>query len=137
MNKVEVNWKGKMAFEAEVNDFKIKMDADESFGGENNGPRPKPLILASLGGCTSMDVISILKKMNVEPESYAVSIEGHLTEEHPKYYDKIHLTYKFKGKDLDYKKIEKAIQLSQNHYCGVSRLLQEGAEITYSIEVNE
>lgn len=55
-----------MTFEAEVNDFKIRMDADESVGGENSGLCHKPLILASLGGCTSMDIISILEKMRLE-----------------------------------------------------------------------
>lgn len=61
-NKVDVTWTGDMSFEAEVNGFKLVIDADEKVGGQNRGPRPKPLTLASLGGCTGMDVISILKR---------------------------------------------------------------------------
>ena len=61
-----------MAFEAEVNGFKLMLDAEPAVGGKNQGPRPKPLTLVSLAGCTGMDVISILKKMKVEPEYFNV-----------------------------------------------------------------
>ena len=134
-SKINCTWKKNMAFEAEINNFKILMDADESVGGANSGPRPKPLTLASLGGCTGMDVISILKKMRIEPAYFNIEIEGELTEEHPKYYHKIHLIYQFKGEDLPMDKLEKAVNLSQDRYCGVSELLKKGAEITYKIEL--
>jgi putative redox protein len=134
-NKVDVTWAGNMSFEAEVNGFKIMMDADESVGGENKGPRPKPLTLASLGGCTAMDVISILKKMRIEPDYFNVAVVGELTEEHPKYYHKIHLTYIFRGQGLDLDKLEKAAKLSQERYCGVNALLKNGVEITHSIVI--
>lgn len=134
-NKVDITWSGDMAFEADVNGFKLIIDADEKVGGQNKGPRPKPLTLASLGGCTGMDVISILKKMRVEPSYFNVEVDGELTEEHPKYYHKIHLTYTFKGEGLDREKIEKAVNLSQERYCGVSELLRKGAEISSSIVI--
>jgi putative redox protein len=135
MSKVSVNWSGDMAFEVDVNGFKLTIDADEKVGGQNKGPRPKPLTLASLGGCTGMDVISILRKMRVEPEDFNIEVSGELTEEHPKYYHKFHIKYTFKGKDLDRDKIEKAVNLSQERYCGVSELLRKGAEITHEIEI--
>jgi putative redox protein len=134
-NHVNVAWKGNMAFDAEVNGFVIPLDADESVGGNNSGPRPKPLTLASLGGCTGMDVVSILKKMRVEPTFFNVSVSGELTEEHPKYYYKIHLRYEFKGNELDMEKLAKAVSLSQERYCGVSELLKKGAEITSEIVI--
>jgi putative redox protein len=134
-NKVSCNWKGNMAFEAEVNDFKIMMDAHEEVGGENLGPRPKPLILASLGGCTGMDVISILKKMRITPSYFNIEVDGELTEEHPKYYDKIHITYSFKGDNLPLEKLEKVVGLSKERYCGVYELLKKGAEITNEIKM--
>jgi len=134
-NKVDVTWTGKMAFEADVNGFKLMLDADEAVGGENKGPRPKPLTLASLGGCSAMDVISILKKMHIEPSYFNVAVEGELTDEHPKYYHKIHITYIFKGKDLEMEKLEKAVSLSLTRYCGVNALLKQGAEITNSIVI--
>lgn len=134
-NKVDVTWTGDMSFEAEVNGFKLIIDAAEKVGGQNLGPRPKPLTLASLGGCTGMDVISILKKMRVEPSWFNVEVDGELTEEHPKYYHKIHLRYSFKGENLDKEKLEKAVSLSQERYCGVSELLRKGAEITSEIVI--
>ncbi len=137
MSKVSVNWSGDMAFEVELNGFKLTIDADEKVGGQNKGPRPKPLTLASLGGCTGMDVISILKKMRVEPDEFNIEVSGELTEEHPKYYHKIHIKYLFKGKELDEAKIEKAVNLSQDRYCGVSELLRKGAELTHEIEIIE
>ncbi|MBK9290789.1 MAG: OsmC family protein [Bacteroidetes bacterium] len=134
-NKVDVTWTGEMAFEAEVNGFKLMMDADEKVGGQNKGPRPKPLTLASLGGCTAMDVVSILKKMRVEPSWFNVEVEGELTEEHPKYYHTIRLTYMFKGDNLDMEKLQKAVDLSKERYCGVSALLSKGAKIESKIVI--
>lgn len=134
-NKVDCTWKGDMAFEANVNDFKILMDADETVGGKNSGPRPKPLTLASLGGCSGMDVVSILKKMRIVLDYFNIEIDGELTDEHPKYYHKIHLVYTFKGTDLPADKLEKAVNLSQDRYCGVSELLKKAAKITYEIKI--
>jgi putative redox protein len=134
-NTVDCTWKGDMAFEANVNDFKILMDASEDVGGKNQGPRPKPLTLASLGGCSGMDVVSILKKMRVELNYFNIEISGELTDEHPKYYYQIHLVYSFKGDNLPMAKIEKAVTLSQDRYCGVSELLKKGAEVTYEIKI--
>ncbi len=135
--KVEINWIEEMAFEANVNEHKIIIDAVESVGGRDRGPRPKPLILASLGGCTAMDVVSILGKMRVKPDSFNISVEGELTDEHPKYYHKIKLTCTFKGKNLPAEKIEKAVILSQERYCGVSELLRKGAQLSYEIRIEE
>lgn len=133
--KADCIWQGKMAFEAEVNGFKMMIDAAPEVGGENNGPRPKPLLLVSLAGCTGMDVISILKKMRVEPEYFNVKVEAEPTEEHPKTYSSFHIIYEFKGEDLPVEKLEKAINLSQDRYCGVSELFKKGAEITHEIKI--
>ena len=134
---VKINWIDEMAFEAEVNGFKIVIDADERVGGKNRGPRPKPLTLVSLGGCTGMDVISILTKMRVKPDYFNVEISGELTDEHPKYYHKIHIRYIFRGNDLPLAKLEKAINLSQDRYCGVTEMLKHVAEITHEIVIEE
>ncbi|RLD35315.1 MAG: OsmC family peroxiredoxin [Bacteroidetes bacterium] len=133
--KISNIWKENMAFEADVDGFKITLDAEEAVGGENRGPRPKALTLVSLAGCTSMDVISILKKMRIVPEYFNVEVEGELTEEHPKYYHSIHVKYIFRGKDLPMEKLEKAVSLSEDRYCGVSVLLSKGAKLTSEIVV--
>ena len=130
---VNVLLKGKMAFEVGVSGHKIIIDADENVGGENMGPRPKPLMLAALGGCTAMDVVSILRKMRVNFETVNVKVDGELTEEHPKHFYKIHITYEFTGRDLPLEKLEKAINLSQDRYCGVSYSYAKAMELSHEI----
>ena len=135
METVNVKWAGNMAFDAEVGGFNIKIDAVERVGGQNLGPQPKPLTLVSLAGCTGMDVISILGKMRVKPDYFNVEVSGELTDEHPRYYHKIHLRYIFRGDDLPMEKLEKAVNLSQDRYCGVTAMLIKVAEITHEIVV--
>ncbi|MCU0370345.1 MAG: OsmC family protein [Bacteroidales bacterium] len=137
IQKIDCTWKNEMAFEADVNGFKIMLDAEDAVGGMNRGPRPKPLTLVSLAGCTGMDVISILRKMRIEPSYFNVAVEGELTEEHPKYYHKIHVIYEIKGENIDPEKVEKAINLSRDRYCGVFALLHFGSEITYELRLIE
>jgi putative redox protein len=124
-----------MAFKANINGHELMLDLEESAGGQNLGPKPKPLLLVALGGCTAMDVISILKKMRIEPEYFNVKVDGEVTEEHPKHFTKIKLIYEFRGKDLPLEKLQKAIDLSQDHYCGVSETLRKSVEITSEIVI--
>ncbi len=134
-SKVECNWTKNMSFDIEVNDHIITIDADERVGGENRGPRPKALLLAGLAGCTGMDVVSILKKMRVTPDDINITAKAEQSEEHPKVYTKIHLTYTFKGQELPLDKIKKAVELSQERYCGVSAMLSKAAELTHDIVI--
>jgi len=134
---VNITWTGDMAFEAEVNKFKITIDAVEAVGGKNTGPQPKPLTLVSLGGCTGMDVISILGKMRVKPDYFNVEVSGELTDVHPKYYHTINIRYIFRGKDLPMEKLEKAVNLSQDRYCGVTEMLRHVAKINHEIVIEE
>jgi len=133
--EITVTWKGDMAFEASVDGHSVMMDAVPAAGGSNRGPTPKPLLMASLGGCTAMDVISLARKMRQEVESFEIRLQGTISDEHPMSYQKIHLIYVFKGKDLDPEKLKKAIELSQDKYCGVSATLKAGVPITYEIEI--
>ncbi len=135
-DKVHVTWTEDMAFETEVNGHRLILDAEDKVGGKDRGPRPKPLTLVSLGGCTGMDVISILGKMRVKPDFFDVEVNAELTDEHPKYYYMIHIRYIFKGKDLPMDKLEKAVNLSQDRYCGVSEMLRKSSKLTYEIVVN-
>lgn len=138
-DKVEVKWIDEMAFEASLHDntHKIVIDATSAVGGRNLGPRPKSLLLVSLGGCTAMDVISMLKKMRVTPDYFNVEVEGELTEEHPKYFHTITVNYIFRGKDLPMDKLEKAVNLSQDRYCGVSEMLRKSSKIIHNIIVED
>lgn len=122
-----------MAFEAETDGYKIMLDAAENIGGHNLGPRPKPLMLVTLAGCTGMDVVSILSKMRIEPENFNVKVEGTQSEEQPVYYTGMHITYEFRGKNLPFDKLEKAINLSLEKYCGVAALYKKVIPVSYSI----
>ena len=130
---ISLNWNEAMSFESTLNGHKIVIDADEAVGGKNTGPRPKPLLMLALAGCTAMDVISMLGKMRVQPDSFKVDVEGELTEEHPKVYSKLHVKYIFSGSDLPMEKLEKAVNLSQEKYCGVSAMLAKASELSFEI----
>jgi putative redox protein len=132
---IDVKWNNKMSFTSDVNGHKLTIDANEAVGGEDAGPRPKPLMLAALGGCTGMDVVSMLKKMRVELDDFNMKIEAEMTEEDPKHYNKFHIIYQFKGKKLSMDKLEKAVGLSEEKYCGVSFMYKKFAELSSSIEI--
>ncbi|HAM08719.1 MAG: osmotically inducible protein C [Bacteroidetes bacterium GWE2_41_25] len=134
---VTTKWLSNMAFETEVSGHRIVIDADPGVGGENRGPRPKPFMLAALGGCTAMDVISILGKMRVEVDSFNVIVEGDLTEEYPKHFYKMHVIYEFTGKNLPLDKLQKAVSLSEEKYCGVSAVYKKALELTSEIKIIE
>ncbi len=134
-HEVEVSWIDGLAFRAEGDDNSIVIDAPFEAGGQNRGIRPKMLILASLGGCTAVDVILILQKMKVEVTSLKIAAEGKLTDVHPKVYETIHLKYIFTGNNLDRTKLERAIELSHEKYCGVTAMLKNSVKITSEIVI--
>jgi len=129
-------WRGDMSFEIELQGHKFIVDADEVVGGKDQGPRPKSLMLSSLAGCTGMDVVSILNKMQMPFDKFEIEIDGETTDQHPKVYKKIVMVYKFWGDALELPKIEKAVTLSQDKYCGVSATLKQLGEIDFSIKLN-
>lgn len=133
---LNVNWKEGMSFETEINGHKITIDASKAVGGQDKGPTPKPLMLLSLAGCTGIDVVSILKKMRVEFDDFDIEVQANMTEEHPKHYDSMHVIYKLWGKDMDIKKIEKAVSLSDERYCGVSAVYKKAIKMTHEIQIN-
>lgn len=134
---VNVKWIEGMTFQADVAGHKIWIDADVEHGGQNKGPKPKPLMMVSLAGCTGMDVVSLLNKMRVEYDSLDINIEGDITEDHPKRFTKMTVIFELKGKGIDRKKVEKAVALSKEKYCGVSASLKEVMELEYEIRIVE
>jgi putative redox protein len=129
IHEIETNWNGAMKFTSQVDGAQVVMDTHDE------GMRPKKLMLAALAGCTGMDVIAILKKMKIEPEQFQVRVVGHVTDEQPKHYDKMHLIYEFEGENLPMEKLQKAIDLSQEKYCGVSHVYKQTMPITYEIMI--
>ena len=137
-HKVTTTWKNKMLLESDNPLGKnLLMESGPDFGGSNQGLSPKALMLSSLGGCTGLDLLSLLKKMRVEIEDFKVIVNGELTEEHPKYYDKVSIDYYFTGTDLNEEKIKKAVSLSEERYCGVIKMFRAFAEVTIAIHFNE
>lgn len=101
------------------------------------GPSPMELVLIALGGCTGMDVISILEKMRKEVKKFEVVCEGERVEGHPRVYKKIKVHYLIEGKDIDEESVKRAIELSKEKYCSVSAMLSNSVEIIYTYEIKE
>ncbi len=134
-HSIKTEWKGGLAFESDINGHKLMMDAPEAAGGTNTGPGPKKLMLVALSGCTGMDVVSILQKMRVEIESCEIEVQADVTDEHPKQYYKMHVIYTFKGKNLPLEKLEKAVRMSEETYCGVGAVYRKVMEVSSEIVV--
>jgi putative redox protein len=135
--QASVEWHGKMAFSGKAEgETSVALDAPPAVGGEGNGFRPKELMLDAIAGCTAMDVISILRKMRTEPESFRVEVTAEETEEHPKVFTSFHIKYLVKGA-VPEANLQKAINLSQERYCGVTVMYRSFAEVTheYVLEV--
>ena len=136
MIEAKLNWIGGMQFVGKTaSGHAILMDTLSKFGGENTALAPMELLLVSLAGCTGMDVVSILRKMNVKFDSLEIKVGGERVCEHPKVYKKIDLIYEIKGRNLPEDKIKHAVELSQERYCSISEMLRKTAEITYTIRV--
>ena len=112
----------------------LRMDASKGDGGEDSGFRPKVALLASLAGCTGMDVVSILRKMREPLSWFNMTVQGEVAEEFPKSYTAFRIVYEFKASDgLDPNNVKKAVELSQEKYCGVSATLKAAGPMNWEI----
>ena len=125
--------KGGMAFTANINEHSVVTDTAIADGGLNEGPGPKRLMLASLAGCTGIDIVSILEKMKVAFSDLSIDTEGTLSEEHPKIYTHVKIIFRIKIAEADRPKMEKAVHLSQDKYCGVMAMFKKFAEMETKI----
>jgi putative redox protein len=122
-----------MAFNANISGHNVLMDTTADDGGEDTGPSPKRLMLASLAGCTGMDIVSILNKMKVPFSDFSIDIDADVRDEFPKIYNRVKITYKIKMAVADKPKMEKAITLSQEKYCSVSAMFRSFAKMETDI----
>ena len=113
----------------------VIMDAGEKVGGEDTGVRPGELSLIALGGCTAIDVVSLLNKMRIPFDDIEVIVKGEAAPEHPKYWTHIEMKYIVKGKDLPEEKVKKAIELSQEKYCSVGESLRRNVVVEHTYEI--
>ncbi len=129
-NRISTKWLGNMAFESNnPSGHKFIMDAGSEAGGEGKGMRPKALMLSSLAGCSGLDVAMLIRKMKLSVRDFTIEIDANLTEEHPKYYDEVSLEYHFYGEKLEEKKLQRAVDLSVEKYCGVMEMFRRFAKV--------
>lgn len=115
----------------------VVMDGAPSVGGTNAGSSPMELILIALGGCSGMDVVSILRKKRMKYDKFEIKISGERADDHPKVYTKVHVEYILYGKEINEKDFLHAVELSQNTYCSVAGLIKKsGAEVTFSHRIS-
>lgn len=135
-NKVITKWSEGMSFET-ISPNGTSLRLGSSLEGDSEKiASPKALMLSSLAVCSGIDVVSILEKMKIELKDFKINTVGSLTQEHPKYYNKVSMEYHFYGDQLDKEKINKAVNLSVTKYCGVMEMFRSFAEITTEIYYN-
>ena len=130
---INTKWIEHMAFDSHIGKHTIRIDTSGEYG-DDTGAGPKQLLLSALAGCTGMDVVSLLKKMRVPFTGLEIDVTADLTYTHPKIYSEIRLVYRVFGNELDKAKVKKAVDLSQEKYCGVSAMLRKNSPILYDIE---
>lgn len=135
-HQVATVWSGGTEFISSVNRHHIRIDTGKN-APLDTWPSPKRLLLTSLAGCTGIDVVELLHKMRVKFTGLEMEVEADLTDEHPKVYSEIRLIYKISGENIDRKKVEKAVNLSQEKYCGVTAMLRKNCPIVYTIKYSD
>ncbi len=115
----------------------LTMDADDAAGGKNAGFRPMELLLVGFGGCSGMDVISILRKKRQAVSGLEITVKGEKTDSYPKIYKDVHIEYVVKGKGIEKEAVERAIALSLEKYCSVGATLAKAGTITHSYKIIE
>ena len=129
-NHISTKWLGNMAFESNnPSGHPVIIDAGPESGGDGSGYRPKALMLSSLAGCSGLDVASLIKKMKLVVDNFHIETIGELTEEHPQIYNKVKVEYHFYGSELNESKLQRAVDLSIEKYCGVTEMFKGFAEL--------
>ena len=129
-NHITTTWLGNMKFEStNPSGHNLFIDAGPENGGNSEGYRPKALMLSALAGCSGLDVALLIKKMKLDVADFKIKIDANLTEEDPKYYDKVAMHFHFSGSDLNEKKLQRAVDLSVEKYCGVMEMFRQFAEL--------
>lgn len=136
--KARVKWLEEVTFVGEsASGHAVVMDGPPEHGGRNIGIRPMEMLLLGMGGCTSFDVISILKKSRQAVEDCVVELEAERAETEPKVFTRIHAHFIISGKELSDKHVKRAVELSAEKYCSASIMLGKTAEISHDYEIRE
>ncbi|KJR48015.1 OsmC/Ohr family protein [Desulfosporosinus sp. I2] len=111
------------------------MDASINAGGTGHGTSPMELLLMSIAGCSGMDIVAILQKMQVKVQRFETTVEGERSNDHPRVFKDIEVVYMFWGNALPEDKLQRAVQLSMGKYCSVANMIDKAANLTYRIEI--
>lgn len=131
-----VKWQGNMAFEATTEaGHSVLMDAAPEVGGDDRGPRPMEMVLMGLGGCTGIDVVLMLQKGKQDVKDCQIEITAERADTVPKVYTKIHVHFKVFGSELNEKKVQRAVDLSAEKYCSVSKMLEATVQMSHDYEI--
>lgn len=133
----QTKWTGGLGFSAQVRDHKFTMDAKAEFGGKDQGPSPKEMLLSSICACSGMDVASLLQKMRVDLQSCEVDAQTETTEGHPSIFKLVQVQYRVKSSDAKAEQVMKSVNLSMTKYCGVSAMVASVSPITYQVFLND
>lgn len=133
MKLVEVDWNGELSFVGKNSKGSTVFLGDAS---SPKGISPMELLLIGLAGCTAMDVVSILDKKRIRLNGFKVSVLGYRSEEHPRVYKQIEVTYLLWGNNLRNQDVELAIRLSEERYCSASAMLGKTASIKSNYQIN-
>ncbi|MBL0010984.1 MAG: OsmC family protein [Nitrosomonas sp.] len=134
--KTRIKWKGNVSFLGESGSgHSVLMDGAPEAGGQNLGPRPMEMLLMGLGGCSTFDVVLILKKSRQDITDCVVEIEAERAAVDPKVFIHIHLHFIITGKNLSPLQVERAINLSSEKYCSASIMLKQAVKITHDFEI--
>jgi putative redox protein len=136
--KARIKWVEQVSFLGETESgHAVLMDGAPAAGGRNLGPRPMEMLLLGAGGCTSFDVIGILKKSRQAVSDCYVELDAERAADDPKVFTRIHMHFVVKGKAIKPDVVERAIKLSAEKYCSASIMLGKTADITHDFEIIE
>ena len=134
--KARIKWVQDVMFVGEAGSgHSVVMDGAPDAGGRNAGFRPMEMMLLGLGGCSAFDVMFILKRSREPVSDCVVEIDGDRAQTDPKVFTQIRMRYVVTGKNLDPKKVERAVQLSADKYCSATAIMSQTAQITHTIEI--
>ena len=136
--KATVKWLDHMSFVGESGSgHSVVMDGAPDVGGRNMGVRPMEMVLLGLGGCTAFDIVLILQRQRQAVSDVRVEVEAERATEVPKVFTRIHVHYVVEGRNLDHRKVERAVAMTAEKYCSVSIMLSASVEISHDFEIVE
>ncbi len=115
----------------------VTMDGSPDVGGRNLGVRPMEMVLIGMGGCTAIDVVSMLRKQRQDVRDVVVELAAHRADDHPKVFTRVKVIYRVRGKGLNRALVERAVSLSDEKYCSATAMVRRSADVTHEVVLEE